>query len=212
MGYDAVAVSKDDLAAGELFFKNAEKINFPWISANIFDNDGQLLFKPFFIKEIGSINIGIIGLTGPDGYKNDKIVISGWEKPLQQHLPELTARTDMVILLSNFPGAENEKIAQEFPGLHLIFTADKNKGNIRPYIAGNALISQTQGRGKYLGRLTLQYHPGRKWADNIQETQQTLNKFTARFIPIRPGSAEVEEINSMVKELKSKIKKELNPR
>ena len=212
MGYDAVAVSKDDLTAGELFFKNGEKINFPWISANIFDSAGQLLFKPFFIRKIGSINIGIIGLTGPGGHKNNKIIISGWEKPLQQHLPELAARTDMVILLSNFPGAENEKIAQKFPELNLIFTADKNKGNIRPYLAGNALISQSQGRGKYLGKLTLQYYPGEKWTENIEAAQQSLNKFKAGFIPIRPGSAQVEEINLMVKELKRKIKKELTPR
>jgi len=64
MGYDAVAVSGSDLAADVMFFENSVKINFPWISANIFDTSGKLLFKPFIIKKIGIDRAGIRWKTG----------------------------------------------------------------------------------------------------------------------------------------------------
>jgi len=78
MGYDAIAVSINDINAGDIFFTNSKKINFPWVSANIFDISGKLLFKPFVIKRIGEIRVGVVGLTESGKYKNDRIMIRDW--------------------------------------------------------------------------------------------------------------------------------------
>ncbi len=206
MGYDAVAVSENDFSAGIVFFKNPEETDLTWISANIFDTSGRLLFKPFIIKKIEKITVGIIGLTGPGQYQNEKIVIGDWKEPLRLQLQDLSPRTDMLILLSNFPSAQNKLIAKFFPELDMIVTADKNRGNTAPYIEGRALVTQSQSRGKYLGKLSVQYAPEGRWSNDTQ-LQQTVksNKFKADFIAIRPKSPQSEEINLMIRELKKKI-------
>jgi len=155
MGYDAVAVSRSDLTAETILLKDAKKQNFPWVSANVFNTSGKLLFKPFIIKEINGLTVGIIGLTGPGKYENKKIKISGWKKPLGQQLRNLIPKTEMIILLSNFPSSQNDMMVKEYPVLNVIFNADKNRGNLAPYIIGNTLITQTQARGKYIGKLSI---------------------------------------------------------
>ena len=210
MGYDAVAVSVSDLAAGKMQFENSEKIKFPWISANIFDTAGRLRFRPFIIKKIGETRIGIIGLTGSGRPENDSVVIKGWENPFRLQLRELISKSDMIVLLSNLTPAHNSAIVEAFPEVDLIFTANKNQGNLPPYVASNALITQTQSRGKYLGKLSLQYHPDRIWSGNPlinQPRSQPIkgNSFKANFIALKAKSPQSQEINLMVGELKEKI-------
>ncbi len=207
MGYDAVAVSESDFAAGTAFLKNSEKTDLTWISANLFDTTGKLLFEPFIVKKIGKITVGVIGLTGPGQYQNEKIVIGDWREPLRQQLQDLNPRTDMLILLSNFPSTQNKLIAKSFPELNLIFTADKNRGNTAPYIEGNVLITQSQNKGKYLGKLSVQYAPEGRWSNDTQLQQLVKpNRFKADFIAIRPKSPQSQEINLMIRELKKKIR------
>lgn len=209
MGYDAVAVSANDLAAGKMLFENSEKIKFPWISSNIFDTNGKLRFQPFIIKNIGETRIGIIGLTGSGRPEYDSIVINDWEKPLRLQLKDLISKTDMIVLLSTLSSAQNSVIVEAFPEVDLIFTANKNQGNLPPYIAGNALITQTQSRGKYLGKLSLQYDPDRRWSGDTQLNQpQTVtgNIFKTHFIALKPKSPQSQEINIMIRELKKEIK------
>ncbi len=212
MGYDAVAVSKSDIDAGTIFFESLKKINFPWISANIFDISGELLFKPFVIKKIDEIRVGVIGLTGPGRYKNDTIMISDWEGPLRTQLRDLMSRTDMIILLSNLPSSQNSIIAEAFPELDLIITANKRRGKSPPSISGNTLIIQTKERGKYLGKLSMEFHSKGKWSKGFQSTDlknksEITNRYETDFIAIQPKSPQSQEINLMIKELKKKINK-----
>ncbi len=175
IGYDAVAISSNDLTAGEQFFEKSAKLNFPWISANIFDTSGNLLFKPSILKDIGGITIGIIGLTGRGNYSNEQIVIGDWEKPLAVELQYLAPKSDMVILLSNLPFSENGIITQSFPEIDLIITADKKRSNLAPQLSHNALITQSQSRGKYLGRLFIKYGQSGKWSYDNSTTLKTLD-------------------------------------
>ena len=177
IGYDAVAVSASDLSAGHQFFEKSAEIDFPWISANIFDISGNLLFKPSLLKKIGGITIGIIGITGQGKYSSEYIEISDWKKPLRRELQDLIPKADMVILLSNLPFSENNVIGQLFPEINLIITADKKRGNLTPYLSGNALMTQSQGRGKYLGRLSIKFHRSGKWFfDSSKRLQALENK------------------------------------
>ena len=174
IGYDAVAVSANDLSAGRQFFEKSAVINFPWLSANIFDTSGNLLFKPSLLKKIGGITIGIIGITGQGKYSSEYIEISDWKKPLRRELQDLIPKADMVILLSNLPFSENNLIGELFPEIDLIITADKKRGNLTPYLSGNALMTQSQGRGKYLGRLLIKFQRSGKWFFDSLKSLQTL--------------------------------------
>ena len=51
MAYDAVAVSSDDLLAGTDFFREATAKGFPFIAANIYDQEENLTFFPAYNKK-----------------------------------------------------------------------------------------------------------------------------------------------------------------
>ena len=66
MNYDAAIPGNHEFDYGvEQFLALTEKANFPYISCN-FTKDGELVFKPWLIKEIGGMKIGFVGVTTPD--------------------------------------------------------------------------------------------------------------------------------------------------
>ncbi len=68
MGYDAVGIGDDDLTLGkESLVEIAKSANFPFLSSNIFDEvSGKVLFKPYLVKEVSGVRIGIFSLLSQD--------------------------------------------------------------------------------------------------------------------------------------------------
>ncbi len=66
MGYDVVIPGNHEFDYGvDRFLELTERANFPYISCN-FNKEGELIFKPWLIKEIGGMKIGFVGVTTPD--------------------------------------------------------------------------------------------------------------------------------------------------
>ena len=66
VGYDVAIPGNHEFDYGvERFLELAEKAEFPYISCN-FNKEGELVFKPWLIKEIGGRKIGFVGVTTPD--------------------------------------------------------------------------------------------------------------------------------------------------
>lgn len=65
VGYDIAIPGNHDFDYGmDRFFENVNKANFPYISCN-FNKEGELVFDPYIIKEIGGKKIGFVGITTP---------------------------------------------------------------------------------------------------------------------------------------------------
>lgn len=63
MGYDAFTAGNADFVQGGKQILELEKAaNFPFLSSNIYYN-GKHAFKPYIIKEIEGVKIGIIGVS-----------------------------------------------------------------------------------------------------------------------------------------------------
>ncbi|MDR9502554.1 MAG: UshA-like (seleno)protein [Desulfurivibrionaceae bacterium] len=166
MGYDAVALGHHDLAAGKAALKSlAAKAEFPFVSANLADMEGSLLFEPVAHVERAGMRITLIGLTG--GAQSDPF--AGWAKilPWQEVLPPLLARhsaaSDLIILLSSLPPSDNRAIAAKMADVHLIIQSGSSKQNMRPQLINNTLISQVGHDGKYQGQLTVEWPASRRW-------------------------------------------------
>ena len=66
VGYDVAIPGNHDFDYGvDRFLKLAGKAEFPYISCN-FNKEGELIFEPWLIKEIGGRKIGFVGVTTPD--------------------------------------------------------------------------------------------------------------------------------------------------
>ncbi len=73
MGMDAFTPGNHDFNYGFARLQELEKMmNYPIISANVMDKSGKEVFKPYIIKEMDGLKVGIFGLSTPEtAYKTN---------------------------------------------------------------------------------------------------------------------------------------------
>ena len=65
VGYDVAIPGNHEFDYGvDRFLELSKRADFPYISCN-FNKDGELLFQPWLIKEVGGLKIGFVGVTTP---------------------------------------------------------------------------------------------------------------------------------------------------
>jgi len=181
LNYDAMTVGNHEYNFGlKVLEKARQEAKFPWLSANTYDiKTGETHYKPYIVRNIAGVKIGILGLTTPG--------IPNWDNPpnyagLEFHNPIPEARkwvdtlrsqekVDVVVVAMHMglgedlrtgelsPGQvahENEAIAiaQQVPGIDVIFMGHTHREVSSLYING-VLITQANYWGRNLARADL---------------------------------------------------------
>lgn len=181
LNYDAMAVGNHEYNFGlKVLEKARSEAKFPWLSANTYDKGTQQPhYKPYIVKEIAGVRIGILGLTTPG--------VPNWDNPpnyagLEFHEPVAEARkwvpilrdqekADVVVIAMHMgleedlrtgdvsPGQvpnENQAIAiaKEVPGVDGIFMGHTHRDVPSLYING-VLLTQANHWGRHLARADL---------------------------------------------------------
>lgn len=181
LNYDAMAVGNHEYNFGLKVLEKARgEANFPWLSANTYDIAKQKPhYKPYIVKEVAGVRIGILGLTTPG--------VPNWDNPpnyagLEFHEPVSEARNwvpvlrdkeraDIVVIAMHMglgedlrtgevnPGQvahENEaiSIAKEVPGVDVIFMGHTHRDVPSLYLNG-VLLTQANHWGRHLARADL---------------------------------------------------------
>lgn len=179
--YDSMTVGNHEYNFGlKVLDKARGEAKFPWLSANTYDTGKQQPhYKPYIVKEVAGVKIGILGLTTPG--------IPNWDNPpnyagLEFHEPLVEARkwvpilrdqekVDVVVIAMHMgleedlrtgevsPGQvlhENEAIAiaKEVPGVDVIFMGHTHRDVPSVYING-VLLTQANYWGRHLARADL---------------------------------------------------------
>lgn len=181
LDYDAMAVGNHEYNFGRKVLEKARsEAKFQWLSANTYDAKTQKPhYKPYIVKEVAGVRIGILGLTTPG--------VPNWDNPpnyagLEFHEPVSEARkwvpilreqekADVVVVAMHMgleedlrtgeinPGQvphENEAIAiaKEVPGVDVIFMGHTHRDVPSLYING-VLLTQANHWGRHLARADL---------------------------------------------------------
>jgi 2',3'-cyclic-nucleotide 2'-phosphodiesterase / 3'-nucleotidase len=181
LNYDSMTVGNHEYNFGlKVLEKARREAKFPWLSANTYDEGKQQPhYKPYIVKEVAGVKIGILGLTTPG--------VPNWDNPpnyagLEFHEPLAEARkwvpilrdqekVDVVIIAMHMgleedlrtgemsPGQvqhENEAIAiaKEVPGVDVIFMGHTHRDVPSVYING-VLLTQANHWGRHLARADL---------------------------------------------------------
>lgn len=169
MNFDAVGVSLRDLTAGLDYIKGiASQSKFAWLSANLVNKaDRQLIFAPSITLSRADLNISILGLTGSRTINlladKDKIDILAWQEVLPNLMTKLATTSDLIVLLSSLPDADNNAIAQQYDKINIIIQADTGSNNKQPTLTNNSLACQVTNRGKYLGIMQINWGGTKRW-------------------------------------------------
>lgn len=190
MGYDVVTLGNHEFDLGprglaRIFTSAHQKGGMPEIvfSNTIFnqgnpgDDELEVLFmknivKPYVVKEIQGIRIGIFGIMGKDAAE-----VSPFASPVKFRDPIETSReivkilkekekVDMVICLSHSgikedkSRSEDERLANEAPGIDIIVSGHTHTRLTQPLVINKTMIVQAYKFGKHLGVLDIAYENG----------------------------------------------------
>lgn len=211
MGGKVMGVGSLDLAAGVPLLESMHHPpDFSLLSANLVDpGTGKPLFTPISRATAGELRIAILGLTdhhavsGGTGFQ-----VLPWQEVLGQALAEAQIGADFILLLSNYPLAENQEIARKFDKIDCILQAGHVIGNMVPIVINNTLISQTDVRGKFVGMLDIQWNGHGRWQEaTIASTTAEANDstFTNRFIALKMSMRNDPAVAAIVQQAQRRI-------
>ncbi|PLX42688.1 MAG: hypothetical protein C0609_09295 [Deltaproteobacteria bacterium] len=212
MKYDAVSVGAYDLSMGiDYLLARVNELSTTFLSANLYDKRGRLLFKPTLIKKVGALKIGVIGLLD-DNVKLDKIPdgrkleVTDPYDTAEKLLPELRKEgADVIIILTDIKGGALRKLARTTSGIDFIIASDKRNRISLPVVVNNTHISHLDRGGKCVGYLEVL--PAKGATDDSRG--KVVGKYLLRnsFNQLRLEIPDDPRVAEMVKSAKAHISK-----
>lgn len=209
IGYDAMVPGNHDFNYGQdRLVELAGMAKFPIISANVVKTDGTTLLKPYIIKEINGVKIGIFGLSTPETvYKTHPDNVKGltFKNPIETAkamVAELKDKTDIIIALSHLgldASSEftSEMVAKQVNGIDIIVDGHSHTVLNEGMKVNDTLIVQTGEYDNNLGTVNFTYKDGKINIINAK----LFNKNTLANI------AEDTEIQKIIKSVEDENKK-----
>jgi hypothetical protein len=121
ISYDAINVGMYDLNLGcDYLIELSGKYNLPFISTNLINEKGELIFPSSMIFEKSGIKTGLIGITADNGNDNRLYRTKHYIEAIRHELEKLQANVDCIILLTDIKFNKIKNIADNFTGINLI--------------------------------------------------------------------------------------------
>lgn len=164
------------------------KIDF--VCQNVTDNEfGDMIFKPWVIREINKVPVGIIGQAFPyTPVSNPGYLVPDWTFGIQEdHLQKMVdecreAGAQIVALLSHGGMDADFKVATRIRGLDLIFGGHTHDALPEPHLVenpgGKTLVMHSGCNGKFLSVLDVDFGGGK-----IRDYEYKLIPIFANLIP-----------------------------
>jgi len=219
--YDICNFGGYDLILPSDFIKTLnDSANFEFISSNIVDkNTSDLVFKPYTIKTVSGIRIGIIGVSSKFGFEPKDYIILDPVECINNILSEVKNKVDYIILLADLTNDDLMKIAN-LSDIDLILRA----GSIiyRNYLekVKNCFVSNVGDKGKKFGIIELNIKDIRdefidvSWMklriDNIDKQINKYRKNLEKANSTRASSGVIERLKEEKRELEDQLKLKRN--
>ncbi|ONN26580.1 2', 3'-cyclic nucleotide 2'-phosphodiesterase [Thermosipho affectus] len=176
LGYSAWTLGNHEFNYGlNILNKAVSEAQFPALSANILDENGNPVFKPYHIVNVGGIKVGILGLTTkfiPNWEDPKNIKGLKFEDPVKvakKYVKELRDKVDVIVVayhggLERDPETGNPteeltgenqgyQLLQEVNGIDVLLLGHQHR-TIATKING-VPVSMPSKWGKYLGKIVL---------------------------------------------------------
>ena len=153
---------------------------------------GDPVFRPYAIKEVGGIRVGVIGQAFPYVPVSHprrfvpELTFGIREEQVQKLVGELRDRNnvDLVVLLSHNGISVDLKLAARVRGLDVILGGHTHDALVEPILVGKTLVVNSGAHGKFLSRLDLDVRGGQ-----VAGYRYKLIPVLSRYIPEDPDMA-----------------------
>ncbi len=182
MQFDAMVVGNHEFEFGqEVFKKRISETKFPILGANV---QGLEDLKPWVIKELQGIKVGIIGIvteetpvaTHPRNVAGLRFLSP--DETATKYIGEMKDKVDVMIILSHMGHPADRILAQKVKGIDVIVGGHSHAKVGKPVRIGSTLVVQAWEHGKALGVLDLQIQDGRMtgYEGRLEEVKPTMGK------------------------------------
>ncbi|WP_066387886.1 bifunctional 2',3'-cyclic-nucleotide 2'-phosphodiesterase/3'-nucleotidase [Neobacillus mesonae] len=198
--------------------KGYDGMNFPIVAANAFDKStGELITKPYVVKEVGGVKIGFIGVITQETPEmivtkgNENLQITDEAAAINKYTDVLKAQgIKAIIVLAHNPAAQTgytdkfdaSRIAENIDDeVDVIFAGHNHVYNNR--VVDNKLIVQAYSYGSAFSDVDLELNP--VTGDVLKKQAEIVTVFQSEYIP----DAAVSEIMKKYEDLVAPIKAEI---
>jgi sulfur-oxidizing protein SoxB len=178
-----------------------------FISQNVADDMwGDLIFKPYTIREAGGVKVAVIGNSFPyTPIANPKEFTEGWTfgiqpERLQKFVDEVRSKgADVVVLLSHDGFTLDQALAKMVKGIDVILSGHTHDPAPKPIIVNNTIIVIAGSHGKYLGRL------------DLEVKNKKITNFAYKLYPVASNFIKPDkEVQDLVNKLYEPYEKQLS--
>lgn len=207
IGLDAFVPGNWDFAYGkEQLVSLADKLPFSTLACNVFDEEtSDPAFTPYELREIGNVNVGLIGLTYPyvdmtmpKSFSNGLVFNKGMDQ-LPDIIQQLKAESaDIIVLISHMGLPLDVKLASMVAGIDVILSGHSHDRIIEPIKVNQTVIVQAGSSSSFVGQLNVEMETGKISAVNYRlvplevdeyqkdaETSELVDKILAPYQSMR---------------------------
>jgi len=154
MNYDAVNIGDDEFNFGKKFLEeNIAGTNLKFLSSNL-SIPGV---SPYVIRQVGGINVGIIGVISPRvAQKAQGLVINEPKAAVSAALAQSKKEgAELIVLLSHLSDADNSKLINDVAGIDIIISGNSLQKDAASKKINGTLVVGPNWQGRKLGKLIL---------------------------------------------------------
>ena len=193
VGYDALTLGNHDFDDGQaVLVARAAEAGFPFLAANITEESTgapPAWVKPYVIKTVAGIRFGIVGLANSGTPVISKASNSKGLKfvreadALKQILPEVKAKSDLVIVLAHEGLDQDQILAANVSGIDVIVSAHTHVEQRQPKVVNGTIIVHAGYKAQYVGRLDLKIDPATKKIVDYTRNDEVVPAVSTKATP-----------------------------
>ena len=205
LGFDASTLGNHEFDYGWRRAQEFVKIaHFPVLSANVVDANGKSFTgRPYLIKTVGGIRVGIIGelLSDVVGTVVTAADVGPWKvlpvlDSVRKYAKELRDRTDLIVVLGHIHDKEEvEEILKQIPEVSVVVAGHTHVAYRKTMDVDGRVAVLVNGYADELGRLDLQ----------VDVAGKKLKSAEWKKIPIEASLEPAPDVERLVKTWEAKV-------
>jgi hypothetical protein len=194
MGIAAHNVGASELALGvEVLRRLGRETGVRWISANVRDRQGRLLFDETHMVTTAGRRVALVGLLAPSHATAD-VQLSPPDEAMLDLLPRIAGRYDHLVVLAYLPEDELRGLAELLPEVDLVVGGPTGQP-IPPTRVGPVTLASATHQGKFLA--VFQYPAGgpSEWSGRIVELSERFADDPTQLGVVRQYHDRLEQLD-----------------
>lgn len=177
--------------------------HYPTVCANVVDDAGRLMTKPYVILKANGVRVAVIGAMMEElPTMETPKQLGGWHvlpvvDTVRHYIPELRSQSDLIVLLAHLSSREEKDVLRLLPEVSLSITGHDHRGMSAAMQQDGRLVVRIKGYGEELGRLDLR----------VDTEKKALVSWDWKRIPIDANTAVAADVDREVKHWEGEVSK-----